>query len=56
MGGWDQTVLNVRYCQDVKMENVPIGQTLVNVMMVGKDIYVMNPVASNVLKNISCHL
>ena len=46
MGGWDQIALNVRHWQGVKMENVAIDQILVNVMMVGKDIYVMNQVAS----------
>ena len=46
MGGWDQIALNARLWQGVKMENVAIDQILVNVMMVGKDIYVMNQVAS----------
>ena len=49
MGGWDQIALNARLWQGVKMENVAINQILVNVMMVGKDIYVMNQVASKFL-------
>ena len=46
MGGLDQIVLYAYLCEDVRMENVSISQILVNVMMVGKDIYVMNQVAS----------
>ena len=49
MGGWDQIALNVRHWQGVKMEIVAINQILVNVMMGGKDIYVMNQVASKFL-------
>ena len=49
MGGLDQIALNARLWQGVKMENVAIDQILVNVMMVGKGIYVMNRVASKFL-------
>ena len=49
MGGRDQIALIVKHWQAVKMENVAIDQILVNVMMVGKDIYVTNQVASKFL-------
>ena len=46
MGGWDQIALTARHWLGVIMENVEINQILVNVIMDGKDIYVMNQVAS----------
>ena len=49
MVGWDLIALNVKHCLDVKMENVWIVQTLVLVMLVGKEHFVMNLIVGKFL-------